>query len=146
MLTGAMNLRHVTCIRLILLKDTDGKHFRGLVQIDPLDDAIADGLKTLMTRDEEIPPGYAEEYAGLGQILSKTIYIVTYTWIVFLVEAEAHLQILVGSPVLRCYLRAVTYHYRARNASTRASPPPSSFNIHASYTSCLRCGCTSVDD
>ncbi|KAF1841972.1 uncharacterized protein K460DRAFT_369988 [Cucurbitaria berberidis CBS 394.84] len=85
---------HVTCLRLIFLKDPDGKRFQGLVQVDPLDDAIADGLKTLMTRDEDIPPGDAEEYAGLGQILSETIYIVTYTWAAFLTEAEAHLQVL----------------------------------------------------
>ncbi|KAF1947878.1 hypothetical protein EJ02DRAFT_7504 [Clathrospora elynae] len=47
-----------------------------------------------MTRDEDIPPGDAEEYAGLGQVLSETIYIVTYTWTAFLMESEAHLQIL----------------------------------------------------
>jgi hypothetical protein len=56
-----------------------------------------------MTRHEEIPPGKAEEYAGLGQILSETIYMVTFTWAVFLTEGEAHLQILVGSTyTLRC--------------------------------------------
>lgn len=50
-----------------------------------------------MTRDEEIPPGGAEEYAGLGQVLSETIYMVTYTWGAFLTEGEAHLQLLVRS-------------------------------------------------
>lgn len=60
-----------------------------------------------MTRDEEIPPGGAEEYAGLGQILSETIYMVTYTWGAFLSEGEAHLQLLVRSSLAlhsRCRL------------------------------------------
>lgn len=91
---------HVTCKRLIFVKDVDNVRFRGLVQTDPLDDAVSKGLKTLMTRDEEIPPGDAEEYAGLGQILSETIYIVTYTWTIFLNEAEAHLQVLVRNMFL----------------------------------------------
>jgi hypothetical protein len=85
---------HVTCIRLIFLR---GKNFfSGVAHIDPIDDAVSEGLKILMTRDEEIPPGEAERYAGLGQILSETIYIVTFTWAAFLNEAEAHLQILVS--------------------------------------------------
>lgn len=82
---------------MVFLKDDDGKSFRGLAQFDPLDNVLSDGLRTLMTRDEEIPPGGAEEYAGLGQILSETIYMVTYTWGAFLTEGEAHLQLLVRS-------------------------------------------------
>lgn len=91
---------HVTCIRLIFIKSDDGNRFKGLFQVDSLDNAISDGLKTLITRQEEIPTGDAEKYAGLGQILSCSIYIVTFTWTAFLEEAEAHLQILVGSYVL----------------------------------------------
>jgi hypothetical protein len=85
---------HVTCIRLIFVRGQD--RFSGLAQVDPLDNAVSEGLKMLMTRDEEIPPGDAEKFAGLGQILSETIYIVTFTWTIFLDEAEAHLQILVS--------------------------------------------------
>ena len=49
-----------------------------------------------MTRDEEIPPGDAEEYAGLGQILSEVIYIITFNWSALLTEAATHLQVLVS--------------------------------------------------
>lgn len=85
---------HVTCIRLIFLKNERNEHFRGLIQIDPLDDAIADGLKTLITKAEEQPSVEAELYSGLGQVLSETIYIVTYNWTAFFTEAETHLQVL----------------------------------------------------
>ncbi|KAI8937143.1 hypothetical protein NX059_006357 [Plenodomus lindquistii] len=85
---------HITCVRLIFLKDENNYNFQGLIQIDPLDDAIADGLKTLMTRYEEQPPGEAESHAGLGQILSEVIYIVAYNWTAFFMEAEEHLQVL----------------------------------------------------
>ena len=50
-----------------------------------------------MTRDEQIPPGEAEAYAGLGQILSEVIYITTFNWGVFLTEAELHIQVLVSA-------------------------------------------------
>jgi hypothetical protein len=103
---------HVTCIRLIFLRGEF--HFSGLVHVDPLDDAVSEGLKTLMTRDEEIPPGEAERYAGLGQILSETIYIVTFTWGAFLNEAEAHLQILVSLYTCRYHL-IVTHLNRAES-------------------------------
>jgi hypothetical protein len=94
---------------LILLSDEDGKRFRGLAHFDPVDDVLSNGLKKLMARHEEIPPGEAEEYAGLGQILSETIYMVTFTWGEFLTEGEAHLQILVGSTyTLRCQRRLLT--------------------------------------
>lgn len=86
---------HVTRIALIFAKSLDLKSLRGLVHLDPLDTAIAEGLRKLMTRDEEIPPGEAEEYAGLGQIVSEVIYIATFNWGVFLSEAEHHLQVLV---------------------------------------------------
>lgn len=88
---------YVTRIALIFLKSADGKKFRGLIQLDTLDDAIADGLKTLMTRDEDIPPGDAEAYAGFGKILTGVIYIVTFTWAAFLNDAEVYLQVLVWS-------------------------------------------------
>lgn len=85
---------HLTCIRLIFLR---GKNcYPGLVQVAPLDSAVSEGLRMLMTRDEDIPPGRVEEYAELGQILSETIHIVTYTWSVFLNEAKVHLQLLVS--------------------------------------------------
>lgn len=48
-----------------------------MIQIDPIDDAIADGLTKLMTRDTEILLGPAEEYAGLGQLLANTLYIIS---------------------------------------------------------------------
>jgi hypothetical protein len=89
---------HVTRIALIFLKSPDGKKYRGLVHLDSLDVSIWDGLRTLMTRDEEIPPGDAEEYAGLGQILSEVIYIVTFNWSALLTEADTHLQVLVSWP------------------------------------------------
>ncbi|KAH9871761.1 hypothetical protein J1614_006017 [Plenodomus biglobosus] len=85
---------HVTCMRLIFLKNERNENFRGLIQIDPLDDAIADGLKTLITKAEEQPSVEAELYSGLCQVLSETIYIVTYNWTAFFTEAETHIQVL----------------------------------------------------
>ncbi|OAG01310.1 uncharacterized protein CC84DRAFT_1228289 [Paraphaeosphaeria sporulosa] len=85
---------HVTRIALLFARSLDRKKFRGLVHLDPLDTTIAEGLQKLMTRDEQIPPGEAEAYAGLGQILSEVMYITTFNWGVFLAEAELHLQIL----------------------------------------------------
>lgn len=86
---------HVTRLALIFAGSSDRRDFRGMVHIDPLDTTTAEGLRKLMTRDEEIPPGDAEEYAGLGQIISEVVYITTFNWGVFLGEAEIHLQVLV---------------------------------------------------
>ncbi|KAF2819039.1 hypothetical protein CC86DRAFT_413415 [Ophiobolus disseminans] len=85
---------HVTCIRLIFSKRDGNTAFDNVIQIDSADDAVANALKTLMLRDEERPLNEAEEHAGLGRLLSNTIYLVTYTWTAFFMEGGAHLQIL----------------------------------------------------
>lgn len=70
--------------------DTDSAHLHPSpywkyrhIQLDPKDRAIAEGLKVLITRDEDIAPGTMEECVGLGQILSEVIYILTYNWGIF---------------------------------------------------------------
>jgi hypothetical protein len=93
---------HVTCIRLLLMKCDGGKTYRALIQIDPIDDAIEDGLKALMTRDKEMLLGKAEEYAGIVRLVANTFSIITYNWTAFLNEADTHLQLLV-SLLFMCY-------------------------------------------
>ena len=84
---------HITCIRLVYLRNEDYPNtFRAVIQLDPVDTAIADGLARLMTREKEISPNEAEEYAGLGQLLGHTFAIINYNWTAFLIEAENHLQ------------------------------------------------------
>ncbi|KAH7400579.1 hypothetical protein DE146DRAFT_467088 [Phaeosphaeria sp. MPI-PUGE-AT-0046c] len=84
---------HITCIRLIYLRNDDYPNtFRAVIQLDPVDTAIADGLARLMTRDKEISPNKAEEHAGLGQLLGHTFSIITFNWTAFLIEAESHLE------------------------------------------------------
>ncbi|KAF2464708.1 uncharacterized protein BDR25DRAFT_380497 [Lindgomyces ingoldianus] len=83
----------VTRITLIL-KSTEENNCSGLLDLDPLDVAIADGLKVLMTRHEEIIIGSAEGSSQLARISSIVMYIVTFNWYTFLAEAEMHLEAL----------------------------------------------------
>jgi hypothetical protein len=93
---------HVTCIRLLLTKqDRAGGHgseYRAYFQIDPVDDAIEDGLKTLMNIDRETDLRTGEEYVGAFGHLTNTFSIITYIWTAFLNEADTHLQLLVSLP------------------------------------------------
>lgn len=84
---------HITCIRLAYLRNEDYPNtFRAVIQLDPVDSAMADGLTKLMTRDKEVSPDKAEEHAGLGQLIGHTFSIITFNWTAFLVEAESHLE------------------------------------------------------
>ena len=90
----------VTRIALIFMTDPSKKNFKGVVQLDRNDHAIAKALEILMTRDEETLPGDVEAVAGQGQILAELFHIVNVTWNVFLSEAEAHLRHLVKASSL----------------------------------------------
>ncbi|KAH7077814.1 hypothetical protein BKA63DRAFT_272575 [Paraphoma chrysanthemicola] len=85
---------HVTCIRLILLKKSVDEKSVGLVQVDSVDEAIADGLKILLLRKEEDSVYGSEPYAGWVRLLTNITYIVTFTWRAFFIEAERHILIL----------------------------------------------------
>ncbi|KAJ9612460.1 hypothetical protein H2200_004057 [Cladophialophora chaetospira] len=85
---------HVTRVAIIFMTDTTKQKFRGLIQLDHTDEAIAKALETLMVRDEETLPGDTEAIAGQGQILTELVHIVNLTWNGFLGEAEAHLRYL----------------------------------------------------
>ncbi|KAF2024036.1 hypothetical protein EK21DRAFT_118185 [Setomelanomma holmii] len=87
---------HVKCIRLIYLRDISTKEMTEVIQVDPLDDAVANALETLMLRDQEIVLHGTEEYAGLIRLLYNTLYIVTFTWNALFIEAEGHLSFLSG--------------------------------------------------
>ena len=94
----ALHEWHITRIALTFLKDKEGRNFRGIIQLDPADKVICDGLKILMTRDEETFSGGLEDKGGLGQILAEVFYVIQFTWGAFLAEAESHLQTLVKLP------------------------------------------------
>ncbi|KIW71461.1 hypothetical protein PV04_03626 [Phialophora macrospora] len=86
---------HVTRVAVIFLIDTTKQNlFKGLIQLDSNDQAIATALETLMVRDEETLTGHMEAVAGQGQILTELFHIISVTWNVFLAEAEAHLRYL----------------------------------------------------
>jgi hypothetical protein len=94
---------HVTRVAIIFLIDTTKQNlFKGLIQLDSNDHAIAKALETLMVRDEETLTGHMEAVAGQGHILTELFHIINATWDVFLAEAEAHLRCLVGVPPLMC--------------------------------------------
>lgn len=81
---------HTTMVAALFM--TEGDKFRGIIHLQANDDAIADGIKQLMTRGEENTTSEGEKRAGQGQILAEIMYIVRYQWETFLTEAEAHLQ------------------------------------------------------
>jgi hypothetical protein len=89
---------YVTCVRVVFLRRPDGNTFRGLIELDPADDAVADGLNTLMTRDEDMELSPTGEHAVLGRLLSHIMYIVSFNWTVLLREAASNIQFLVSSP------------------------------------------------
>ena len=86
----------VARVVVIFMTGSTKQNFKGLVQLDNTDQAIAKALETLMVRDEETLPGDTEAIAGQGQTLTELFHIVNITWNVFLDEAEAHLCYLVG--------------------------------------------------
>lgn len=88
---------HITRIALIFIKDPVANKYRGIIQFDRADQALRDGMKILMTRDEETYAGGMENRAGMGQVFAEVLYIIQYTWEQFLLEAESHLQILVSA-------------------------------------------------
>lgn len=68
----------------------------GLIQLDPCDGIIFQGLCKLMTRNETIPPSTWEERLGLGQVLSELFHIISHNWSTFIDEAELNLQNIVS--------------------------------------------------
>lgn len=90
----------VTCVSLIywmrVTSDPKSPKGRGLIQLDPCDRIIFDGLCRLMTRNETIPPSKWEERFGLGQVLSELFHIISHNWSTFISEAEMHLQNIVS--------------------------------------------------
>lgn len=87
---------HTTTIRLVLVRFPSGKQYGCLVEIAQIDDAIAEDLKRVMTRESELPVGRAEQETGLCKLVAQIFYIVSYQWRRFLEEAESHLKLLVG--------------------------------------------------
>lgn len=132
---------HITRVALILMRDVNGgtERFNGVIQLDPQDRAIVDGLKILMTRDEEIAPGHEEETLGLGQILSEVMYILAYNWGIFVKEAESHIQILVSEHQSRVHPESIEpklkHLHRARNVWSRTCHQHFSSNTPVS---CIR--------
>jgi hypothetical protein len=86
----------VSCIRMMFIRNNDTKRCLAIFRIDPTDDSIAVGLRTLMTREDETPAEEIGQYAGLGRLLCHTFYLINWVWEIFLVEAESHLKILVS--------------------------------------------------
>lgn len=90
----------VTCISLIYWMHAANDHASpkgaGLIQLDPCDGIIFEGLCKLMTRNETIPPSTWEERFGLGQVLSEVFHIISHNWSTFINEAELHLQNIVS--------------------------------------------------
>ena len=128
----------VTRIALIFTKSADSKEYRGLVHLDATDGVIWEGLKRLMAKDEEPLPGDAEQYAGLGQVLTAVIYIVTFNWDHLLTEAETHLQALVSYPIMKPLLSLI--YYRAKSVLPRVLLQTNSYNTCAIFISSLRSG------
>ena len=83
---------HTTCVNVIFVKAENEKTFRGLVQIDPLDETAREGLKTLMMRTEIATPGAGKDYTGIAQVLFAIVRIVTRAWKMLLKEAETYLN------------------------------------------------------
>ncbi|KAK5047146.1 hypothetical protein LTR84_007089 [Exophiala bonariae] len=81
---------HTTMIAALFMRV--GDRFRGVLHFQANDEAIADGMKQLMTREEERTSSEGEDRAGQGQILAEIMYIVRYQWEFFLNEADVHLQ------------------------------------------------------
>ena len=91
---------HTTWVNVILLKTENEKSFRGLVQIDPLDKDVKQGIITLIMRSEIATPGATQSYEGIAQIVFAIIRIVTYTWKMLLREAETYLDTMVSSALI----------------------------------------------
>jgi hypothetical protein len=87
---------HTTYMRLMLVRGSDDERCHAIYHLDTADSSTAEGLRVLLTRDDDVP-AYVVGYTGLDKLIFHTIYIVNWTWTVFLNEAGAHLKILVGS-------------------------------------------------
>lgn len=71
----------------------------GLIQLDPVDDTLFEGLRKLMTWETENSDKIVKDWltrpvspSSLGQVLLYLFHIIAYNWSVFLNEAEQHLQ------------------------------------------------------
>lgn len=135
---------YITCVRLVLLKSKDMKTFRGVVELDPADNAIVTGLTKLMTCDEDSDLTDTEKYAGFGRLISHIIYIVTFTWKEFFHEAEANVEFIVSFFPTLCSRQA--YKTRVEDAFKRKPfHRRNSSNILANSMSCLLSGSRSDD-
>jgi hypothetical protein len=85
---------------MMFIRNNDTKRCLAIIRIDPTDDSIAVGLRTLMTQEDETLAEEVTEYAGCGKLLCHTFYLISWVWEVFLVEAESHLKILVSMKMI----------------------------------------------
>lgn len=67
---------HITSVAA-LFTHREG-HFRGILHLQAQDNAIADGISKLMTRDEETFRDKGEVCSGQSQILAEMMYIVRF--------------------------------------------------------------------
>lgn len=90
---------HVTCMRLMLVRDKASGRSQAIYHFDSADNSVATGLKVLITRDD-YAPATMDGYTGLDKLVGHTIYIVNWAWTVFLREAGAHLKIMVSMRII----------------------------------------------
>jgi hypothetical protein len=98
---------HVWCttyMRLMLIRGSNNERCQAIYHLDPADSSTAEGLRVLLTRDDDAP-AELKGYTGLDKLIFHTIYIVNWTWTVFLNEAGSHLKILVS--VVTILLRTI---------------------------------------
>ncbi|KAI9680373.1 MAG: hypothetical protein M1829_001259 [Trizodia sp. TS-e1964] len=85
---------YVTRINLIFSRTPDGKHFNGLVHLDPLDTVLRDAIRILAMQNEPSISFNDPKSLGVGLIFSEMIYLINLNWGAFLKEAEEYIALL----------------------------------------------------
>ena len=112
----------------------------GLYVFDQTDSDMALKLKELLLALEGPDPIHDEIFAGLGQVIRDVIYLIASNWLEFFNEADAHLEVMVGSS--QTYRNARPNTGRANNASPTISPLTNSSGTCATYTNSYPSGPT----